>query len=54
MNGFNIGDKVAYTTTGRYPTRVEGTVDGFDGVWVLVKDAAGKVRKSRPSPLTKI
>lgn len=48
---FNTGDRVAYTTTGRFPKEVKGVVTGFDGGWVIVKGDDGKERKTRPAPL---
>lgn len=50
----NVGDRVAYTTTGRFPKEVTGAVTGLDNGWVIVKGDDGKERRTRPSPLRKI
>jgi hypothetical protein len=53
-NNITLGARVRYTTTGRYPKIITGTVTGFDGGWVVVKDDEGVSRKTRPSPITLI
>jgi hypothetical protein len=56
---FKAGDRVAYTTTGRYPKDVTGTVERLEdlgkarggGIWAHVKGDDGQTRKTRPSTL---
>ena len=54
MENLNIGQRVSYTTTGRFPKKVAGVIEGFDDPWVVVKCDDGITRKTRPGPLTAI
>ena len=49
---FNNGDRVAFTTAGRYRTEQTGVYKGMDdnGRFALV-EVDGKVKKTRPSTL---
>lgn len=56
---FKAGDRVAYTTTGRFPKEVVGTVEGIEdlgkvrggGLWARVRGDDGATRKTRPGTL---
>lgn len=51
---FKIGDKVAFTTAGRYRTEQSGELVSIDygkNGWAQVKRTDGTVAKTRPSTL---
>lgn len=52
-HGYAEGEKVNYTTTGRFPKPINGTVVGSDGGWLRVKGADGVERKTRPGPVSR-
>lgn len=48
---FNAGDKVSFTTAGRYRTEQTGTYKGLNENGFALVDVDGYVKKTRPSTL---
>lgn len=48
---FKAGDNVAFTTPGRYPRNLSGTIESIDSAFAVVKLTDGSTRKARPGTL---
>ena len=48
---FTIGQRVAFTTPGRYPRPQAGVVESIGSAYAAVKCDDGKVRQARPGTL---
>jgi hypothetical protein len=47
-HSFKHGQKVTFSTPGRYPRPQSGTVTGVESGWLTVKCDDGVVRKTKP------
>jgi hypothetical protein len=48
---FQVGQRVTFTTPGRYPTQQTGAIQAIDSRFADVKCDDGKVRRARPATL---